>query len=254
MRIAVRHLAGRLVLLEKFLRVVFRFLNVRLIEGIDAEKSARDCGGEFPCEKDLAEVEGIREDLIDDGMAGIGKFFETANVIRSAQPHGDEQAILAVIANVEQWLARDGQDAFAFLAGALRDELLDPQPERVERPRRDERELVASRLRHRSDHRAELRRRIFFDRGDLRDVRGVIGAIEKRDDVDAAQRRRHHAEIRERGVAAADVGHVDEDLAELVALRVALQLRVGVGDRDEVLAGAIALHRLHAIVKIMMKH
>ena len=85
-------------------------------------------------------------------------------------------------------------------------------------------------------------------------MRRVHGAIEQFLDIDAGDRRGHHSEIRERGIAAADVGRIDEHFAELVTLGVAHELRVGIGDGDEVLAGAIALHGLHAIVKIMMKH
>ena len=49
-------------------------------------------------------------------------------------------------------------------------------------------------------------------------------------------------------------GGIDEDLAELVALRVLHELRVRIGDGDEVLAGAIALDLLHAIVEVAVEH
>src|SRR2546428_14088890 len=58
LRTGVRHLAGRLEFLEEFLRVVFRLLHVRLIEGIDAEERAGDGGCKFPREENFAEVEG----------------------------------------------------------------------------------------------------------------------------------------------------------------------------------------------------
>src|SRR5688572_31244338 len=51
------------------------------------------------------------------------------------------------------------------------------------------------------------------------------------------------------GVAAADVRRVHERLAELVALRVLDELCLGIGDGDEVFAGAVALHLLHAVVR-----
>src|SRR5207237_9549764 len=82
----------------------------------------------------------------------------------------------------------------------------------------------------------------------------VNGAIQQFLEIDAGDRRGNHYERRERGIAAADVGRIDEHFAELVTLGVAHELRVGIGDGDEVLAGAIALHGLHAIVKIMMKY
>ena len=46
-------------------------------------------------------------------------------------------------------------------------------------------------------------------------------------------RGRDHAEIRERGIAAADAGHAEENVAEVVALRHFLHLRTRIGDGDE---------------------
>ena len=59
-----------------------------------------------------------------------------------------------------------------------------------------------------------------------------------RADVLAHQRGRHQAEERQRRIAAADVGRVDEDVAELLGARAAGELGAFVGDRDEVIGPA----------------
>ena len=252
--VGIVQLAARLVLLEQALGVVLRLLHVRLVEGVDAEERAGDRGGEFPREEDLAEVLGVVQDEIDDGMAGVGQLLQLGDVVGAAQADADEDAVLAVVGRFQQRLAGDWEDALPLLAGRLGDELLDPEAERVQRRRRDEGELVAAVQGHGGEDRAEHRRRVLLRRGKLRHVARMHGAVEQRVHVDARERRRHHAEVRQRGVAAADIRHVDEDLMEPVALRVFDQLRAGIGDGDEALAGAIAFDRLHAVVEVAVEH
>ena len=189
------HLACRLELLKQTLRIVFRLLHVRLIERIDAERRAGDGRGELPCEEDFAEVAFVFHDDVDDRMSGVRQLAQSRCLIISAQAHAYEETIIAIFVRCERRFAGDRNDTLPFFARRLRDELLDPQSERIERSRRDESQFVASRLGHGSDDCAELRGRILFHRRDLRDVRRVIGAIEKRDDVDAAQRGRHHSKV-----------------------------------------------------------
>src|SRR5439155_7088215 len=68
----------------------------------------------------------------------------------------DEHAVLAVRLGIDERLLGDRQDAGSALAGGLRHELLEPQPEARQRARYDERELVASGARHRADRGSEL--------------------------------------------------------------------------------------------------
>ena len=67
----------------------------------------------------------------------------------------------------------------------------------------------------------------------------TIRAVEVRNccEVQPHRRSRHHAEIGQHGVAAADRRVAVEDVAEAVALRHQLHVGAGVGDGDEVLAG-----------------
>ena len=64
------------------------------------------------------------------------------------------------------------------------------------------------------------------------------GEFQEARDIDAHDRRRNHAEIRERGVAAADRRQAEEDVAEVVGLGDVLHLRPGVGDGDETVGSA----------------
>ena len=83
-----------------------------------------------------------------------------------------------------------------MLAGALGDELLDPQSERVERVGHDERELVATGTRALADRETEAGRRIVFRRrgAGMRGRQHRQAPADDLADVVAHQRRRHHAE------------------------------------------------------------
>ena len=70
---------------------------------------------------------------------------------------------------------------------------------------------------------------------------GMHGAIEQRGDIDARDRRGHHTEVRQRRIAAADIRLIDENAPEVVRFRVLAELRIGIGDSDEVLAGLSTL-------------
>ena len=72
-----------------------------------------------------------------DARVGVG-----VGAVLVAQVH--EHAVVAVGVGLEQRLVGHRQDAAALLAGALGDELLDPQAEARDRLADDERELVAA--------------------------------------------------------------------------------------------------------------
>ena len=77
---------------------------------------------------------------------------------------------------------------------------------------------------------------------------------QQRLDVAAHDRERHHAEVRQRRVAPANVGHVEKDAAEVVVRGVPDKLRAGVGDSDKVLACRIALDSLDPVVEVAVEH
>jgi len=67
----------------------------------------------------------------------------------------DEHAIVAVGLRRAEWLVGDRQDPPAVLAGRFGHELLDPQPEALNRRRDDEGQLVAPAPGELADGRAE---------------------------------------------------------------------------------------------------
>ena len=133
----------------------------------------------------------------------VALFF--ASGIRYAQVH--EQLIRAVNVRLAQRLAGDGHDASTVLPGAFGDELLDPQTERVELRRRNQRDLVPSRPRAGAHHETKRYCRI-------RECRNPVGLgcrkhrqrpADDFSDVLSHQRGRHQAEEGQRGIASADV-------------------------------------------------
>ena len=60
-------------------------------------------------------------------------------------------------------------------------------------------------------------------------------------EIQADQGSRRHAEITERAIAPADIGRIDEDVADACFARDPLQPRSGIGDDDELIAVAAGL-------------
>ena len=64
----------------------------------------------------------------------------------------------------------------------------------------------------------------------------------------------HHAEVRKRRIAAADAGHAEENLAEVIGLGHLLHFRAGIGDGDEAVADFVRADRLlHPLEKILLE-
>ena len=124
----------------------------------------------------------------------------------------DERAVGAVFVWTSSGFIDDRQRALPALAGALGDQLLDPQTERRQRRRQDDRQLVAAARGRGADKGAELQPGI----GQVllaapvghRFARGEQTAGRSADEG-----RWNKAEQRQCRETAADVGRVDEDLA-----------------------------------------
>ena len=142
-----------------------------------------------------------------------------------------------------------------FFSGRLRDELFGPCAEPRDRGVADERELIATGFRERTEYRAEP------DARGLRGFRRAVvcgqrteAAVEDRRVVVSGQRRRNHPEVRERGISAADIGIVLEGAQEAGFLRFGGERGAGIGDRDERSAGVCRADPLRdAIVEVPEK-
>ena len=190
-----------------------------------------------------AEVVRIVQREGDDRVAGVGKVVEAggAAVIGVAgEGEFDEHAVVVVDAGVAERLAVDRHDALTFLAGALGDELLDPGADGPEGSGGDEGELVAAFPGKCSKRHADGDGWVGADRGvGGGGLAGGDGAVEERLKIDAGEGGRDEAEKGEGGVAAADVGRVEEDAGVGVVLREGGQAGSGVGDGDEVASGRV---------------
>ena len=112
----------------------------------------------------------------------------------------NEESVAAVGRGVGNVLAGDWNHAGSFLPGALGDQLLDPETERLEIGRNDERQLVAARAGAGADGEAERRRRVRERGAETRFSGGehCHAPAEQTCDIDAHQRRRHKTEKRQR--------------------------------------------------------
>ena len=149
----------------------------------------------------------------------------------------DEEAIGAVPVGGRDVLVDHGNDAASLLAGRFRHQLLDPPPERRLVAGEEQGELVpagAGRLAHHGpqpEAGVPVAWHAAMAGGGHRRRR-----LEELVEVDTEERRGHEPEERQRGVAAADVRGVEEDLAEAAAPADGFERRPRIGDRHELTA------------------
>src|SRR6185436_16243660 len=80
-----------------------------------------------------------------------------------------------------------------------------------------------------------------------------VRAVQKSQHIQTHNRGRHHAKIRQRGIAAANTRYPKEDVAEFVSLGYLLHLRTRVGDGNETLAGVVLPNNLlQALEEILL--
>ena len=245
-----RQLSLRLVLIQQDSRRVFRLLHVGFVERVHGQERSGDCRRHFPANKLGPDRRQFRELDRDDrqvrGFQGAGL---VGGVCPAAQAH--EQSIAAIGGGRRGSFADNRNDPDAVFSRALCHELLNPEAEGAEFRRQEHRELVASRTGG-GGHREPQRHG-----GIEGDVAIGLGRREhgrtpakKRLQVLTHQRGRHETEERERRVSAADVGGIDEEVAELFGARPTGEARVFVGDRDEVIGPARHTGLLEAASKI----
>src|SRR5207249_9799966 len=121
-------------------------------------------------------------------------------VISAFEAELHEDAVAAVMLRRCKRLAGHGQYPAPLLARALGDQLLDPEPERCQRPRNDERQLVAALQRQLTHRGAETQ--CLAVRSTSRLARSD-SPIEELRNIDASRCCRGEPEVRQRGVAAA---------------------------------------------------
>ena len=129
--------------------------------------------------------------------------------------------------------AGNRHDTLALFARAFGDELLNPEAETLELRRQDERQFVSPAQRACRYQRAESKTGVATRVGFAARVGHRAAGCDDGVDIDAHQRRRHQAKERQRRIASADVGGIDERLAKAAAARARVQRRAFVGNRHE---------------------
>ena len=114
-------------------------LDVGLVERVDAQDGAGDGGRDLPAHELGAEVDRVVDGDPDDRVSGLGEGGRqrrprAGGAVGQGDP--DEGAIRSRRPDVAERLQVDGHDPDAVLAGALRDELLQPAAEARESRRR----------------------------------------------------------------------------------------------------------------------
>ena len=167
-------------------------------------------------------------------------------------PEVDEQAVLPVDRRIAQGLVRDRKEPGAGLSRALRDELLEPHPQRGDGLRDEECHLVAPLTGQLAHHRAERYPWVVLDRdaGRAR-MRHVERPGQHPGDIDPHERRRHQPKVGESRVPAADIGEVEEHPAIPAALALVHERRCGIADGHEVLPGSISFERPELRVEVL---
>ena len=230
---------------EHVLRVLLALGDVGLVERIDAHDCPRDGGCELPAEKLLAEIVSVLERQPHHGVPGGREGAEPCLgriVLLTRKRERYEDTVAPVHLGRPQRLFGDGQDPLPLLAGALRDQLLDPQPEAPDPPRQDERGLVAARQCGFRENGPEPRGGVLA----CRNPRGAslghaMRPVQQLAHVDADQGRRDEPEIGQGGIATADVRGVQEGAAKSSLPGEPSERCIGVGNGDELCAPAARL-------------
>ena len=160
--------------------------------------------------------------------------------VRRRGPHVDEEAIVAVALGRADGLEIDRDDPLAFLARRLGDQLLDPRAEARDVGRDAPASACRGRPRaaRRSPRPARRRGSPATGTAAPEAAANSHARADQRADVRADERRRDQAEVRQRRVAPADVGRVDEHAPVVLLLGELAEARRRIGDGDEVRARA----------------
>ncbi len=242
-RLLVGQGAGLVVGVGKLLRLELARLDVGLVEGVDADDRACNRGRHLPAEELLHDRLRVRKRDRDHRLPCLGQRLDRRVLLRVGlvgKAEIGEHAIRAVDLRGTRRLVVDRDQAVTVLAGALGQELLQPGAHVGDRRRGDEGHLVAPEIARRdAEDGAEMHARVLQRRHAVgAGPRHRATGLEELAHVDARGGGGHQAEIRQHRVAAADPLVAVEDPAEPVILRDLLHVRAGIGDGDEMVAGA----------------
>ena len=170
-------------------------------------------------------------------LQGIGQRIAAAAIGPSeGDPH--ERSIRPVRIDGTEGFEVDRHDPDAMLAGALRDELLDPRAEAADLVVEQEGQLVAAGMRQGRDGESQREAGVGLRFRLAAGPHHGCGRRQQRVEIDPDERRRNEPDIAQRRESPADVGWVEEEFAELVGV-LDVTDAVRIGDRREVAAGML---------------
>jgi len=222
----LRQAARLLVAFEGLAGPLLGGLYVGLVKRVQGQATAGDRGGELPAKVLRGDVVPlpqpehhhrliIVDQALDQGVLG--------SVVIAVQPQADPEAVRSERFAGFQALANHRHDPLASLARAFGDQLLDPRPEGRHCRRGEDREFVLPRgggAAQCAEGGSQRDGRVlpFLERGAAllrHGARRRQNALQ----IEAQQRCRHQTEKRQRGEPPADIGRVQVQGAEALALR-----------------------------------
>jgi hypothetical protein len=216
-------------------------LHIGLVEGVHPQPPAGAGRGRFPKVQEGSQVPpGIRIERNPGGPAALGHTEPVRGRPGFPGVQEGEDSVFTGHGMPVREPAGDGQDSFPFLAGALRQELLQPVRERGQFRGMEQDQLVPSHRRRLAQENPQLQppggARLRFPPLPLRGLGGVLPQPAGRA---SRQGGGHEAEQGQGGKAAADVRVIQEDSPEAEDLGERGQAAARVGDRDEMAAGPL---------------
>ena len=226
---------------ENFPGEVFCLLDVGLVEDIDPQDRARHRDRILPAKEFGAKTEWVRELQRDHRVPRLAQGLEACRVavVLLGEGEPDKQPVVAVDLGRSQRFVGHRHQPLALFAGALRDQLLGPDPEALHRGRRNDRDLVAANFRRLGQDRSQPGARVLADRHRRRAGLHHRGRpVQESGEINATQGSRHQPEVRKGRVSPTDVSGVEKDSPESLLCGFVLKRRPRVGDRDELPAVA----------------
>src|SRR3954465_10104927 len=136
--------AAEILLRQDRLGLLLRLGDVWFVERIDPEHRTRNRGCEFPPEELRAQPANTRRET-QHGMPRRFQGVQARGVWRVAIGRNrDERTVAPVLVRTAERFVDDGERALVVFAGALGDELFDPESEGSQRWREGDGQLVAS--------------------------------------------------------------------------------------------------------------
>ena len=232
--------SGGLKHAEDPIGIVFTLLNIRLVEGMDAEDMSGHGCGKLPSKEFGSQVISIAQMELEDGMSRIAEFLDLSIeslVLITPETQIDEQAVVPIGGRRENRFLRDGNQACSLLPRTLGKQLFHPQAEGGEGRRCDDGDLVSPGFGKTPHDRTQVGPGIGVNGVPYRaSISHVGGSIQQARNVGPKERRRNEAKERQHGIATPNVWRINKEMPESLVACQLLKVGSWIGNGDEVIA------------------